>query len=165
MQYVSSPTSITCIVSPLVLLDSATALGVSSVHRRFFKRIKGAEWTSPALLERKGWITGIVTRCVSIRRRFLPPPVPEQSTGAQLRIEWVMRTTSISRHTPGFGWRGPFKFRHVPTNQKGAKTPNEVAAAGVLTSPNPNTKNPSPFRVQLTNTAAYDSIIMRRRIT
>jgi hypothetical protein len=38
-------------------------------------------------------------------------------------------------HTPGFGWRGPFKFRHVPTNQKGAKTPNEIAAAGVLTSP------------------------------
>ena len=96
MQYVSSPTSITCIVSPLVLLDSASALGVSSVHRRFFKRIKGAEWTSPDLLERKGWITGIVTRCVSIRRRFFPPPVPEQSTGAQLRIEWVMRTTSIS---------------------------------------------------------------------
>jgi hypothetical protein len=43
-------------------------------------------------------------------------------------------------HTPGFGWRGPFKFRHVPTNQKGAKTPNEIAAAGVLTSPNPNQK-------------------------
>ena len=25
-----------------------------------------------------------------------PPPVPEQIAGAQLRVEWVMRTTSVS---------------------------------------------------------------------
>jgi hypothetical protein len=51
-------------------------------------------------------------------------------------------------HMPGFGWRGPFKFRHVPTNQKGAKSPNEIAAAGVLTSPNPNQKKFFAFSCQ-----------------
>jgi hypothetical protein len=51
------------------LFGSATALGASSVYRRFFKRIKNAEWITPDLLGRKRWITGIVTRCV-----LCPPP-------------------------------------------------------------------------------------------
>lgn len=46
------------------LLGSATALGASSVYRRFFKRIKSAEWITPDSLKRKRWITGVVTRCV-----------------------------------------------------------------------------------------------------
>jgi endonuclease YncB( thermonuclease family) len=25
-------------------------------------------------------------------------------------------------HTPGFGWRGPFKFRHVPTTYRGTRS-------------------------------------------
>jgi len=50
------------------LLGSATALGTSTVYRRFFKRIKNAEWITPDLLRRKRWITGVVTRCVRYRR-------------------------------------------------------------------------------------------------
>jgi hypothetical protein len=46
------------------LLGSATTLGASIVYRRFFKRIRNAEWVTPDLLKRKRWITGIVTRCV-----------------------------------------------------------------------------------------------------
>jgi hypothetical protein len=46
------------------LLGSATTLGASTVYRRFFKRIKNAEWITPDLLKRKRWITGVVTRCV-----------------------------------------------------------------------------------------------------
>lgn len=46
------------------LLGSATTLGASAVYRRFFKRIRSAEWITPDLLRRKRWITGIVTRCV-----------------------------------------------------------------------------------------------------
>ena len=46
------------------VLGSATALGASTVYRRFFKRIKSAEWITPDLLRRNRWITGIVTRCV-----------------------------------------------------------------------------------------------------
>lgn len=71
------------------LLGSATALGASTVYRRFFKRIRSAEWITPDLLGRKRWITGIVT-----------------SVGDADNFRLY--------HTPGFGWRGPFKFRHVP---------------------------------------------------
>jgi hypothetical protein len=46
------------------LLGSATALGASSAYRRFFKRIKNAEWITPDVLRRRQWITGIVTRYV-----------------------------------------------------------------------------------------------------
>ena len=46
------------------LLGSATALGAPTVYRRFFKRIRSAEWITPDLLKRKRWITGVVTRCV-----------------------------------------------------------------------------------------------------
>jgi len=57
------------IIALAFLLGSATALGASSVYRRFFKRIKSAEWITPDLLRRKRWITGVVTRCV------LVPPI------------------------------------------------------------------------------------------
>jgi hypothetical protein len=52
------------IVALAFLLGFATAFGASSVYRRFFKRIKNAEWVTPDLLARKRWITGVVTRCV-----------------------------------------------------------------------------------------------------
>jgi len=48
------------------LIGSVTTLGTSAVYRRFFKRIKSAEWITPDLLRRKRWITGIVTRCVPL---------------------------------------------------------------------------------------------------
>ena len=46
------------------LLGSATTLGASIVYRRFFKRIRNAEYITPDLLKRKRWVTGVVTRCV-----------------------------------------------------------------------------------------------------
>ena len=46
------------------LLGSAATLGASTVYRRFFKRIRSAEWITPDLLGRKRWITGVVTRSV-----------------------------------------------------------------------------------------------------
>jgi hypothetical protein len=52
------------IVALAFLLGSATALGASTVYRRFFKRIKSAEYITPDLFGRKRWITGVVTRCV-----------------------------------------------------------------------------------------------------
>ena len=76
-------------------LGSATALGASSVYRRFFKRIKNAEWITPELLGGKRWITGIVTRCV----HHLSRSIPYSSLSAlALRFfrcaAWVMRITS-----------------------------------------------------------------------
>ena len=123
------------------LLGSASALGVSFVYRRFFKRIKDAEWITPDLVGRKRWITGIVTRWVSTRRTFIPDLFLNKSPVLNRMTHRVGDADNFRLyHTPGFGWRGPFKFRHVPTNQKGAKTPNVIAAVGVLTSPNPNQK-------------------------
>ncbi|KAI0295108.1 hypothetical protein B0F90DRAFT_1927656 [Multifurca ochricompacta] len=72
------------------ILGSATTLGTSAIYRRFFKRIRNAHWVTPNLLKRKRWITGVVT-----------------SVGDADNFRLY--------HTPGFGWRGPFKFRHIPT--------------------------------------------------
>lgn len=79
------------------LLGSAIALGASSVHRRFFKRIKNAEWITPDLLGGKRWITGVVTRCVPTP--CLPRSIPYSCLPALvLRFfccaAWVMRITS-----------------------------------------------------------------------
>jgi hypothetical protein len=54
------------VIALAFLLGSATTLGASTVYRRFFKRIRSAEWITPDLLKRKRWITGIVTRCVLV---------------------------------------------------------------------------------------------------
>ncbi|KAI0255630.1 hypothetical protein BJV78DRAFT_689180 [Lactifluus subvellereus] len=75
------------------LLGSATTLGTSSIYRRFFKRIKNAEWVTPNLLKRKRWIAGVVT-----------------SVGDADNFRLY--------HTPGFGWRGPLKFRQIPTGYR-----------------------------------------------
>ena len=54
------------VIAIAFFLGSATTLGASTVYRRFFKRIRSAEWITPDLLRRKRWITGIVTRCVLV---------------------------------------------------------------------------------------------------
>ncbi|KAH9966185.1 hypothetical protein BGW80DRAFT_744202 [Lactifluus volemus] len=79
------------LVTLAFLLGSATTLGASSIYRRFFKRIKNAEWVTPTMLKRKRWITGVVTNV---------------GDADNFRLY----------HTPGFGWRGPLKFRHIPTH-------------------------------------------------
>jgi hypothetical protein len=55
------------VITLAFLLGSATTLGASSIYRRFFKRIKNSGWVTPDLMERKRWITGVVTRCVCVR--------------------------------------------------------------------------------------------------
>lgn len=77
------------IIALAFLLGSATALGTSSVYRRFFKRLASAEWVTPSILGRRPWITGVVT-----------------SVGDADNFRLY--------HTPGFGWRGPLKFRQIP---------------------------------------------------
>jgi len=117
------------------LLGSATALGASTVYRRFFMRIKSAEWITPDLLRRKRWITGVVTRCVlvNIPLSQVNTPTPWHWPRARMRffIHFVHLFGAHSvgdadnfrlYHTPGFGWRGPFKFRHVPpVTKRGAR--------------------------------------------
>lgn len=90
------------------LLGSATALGASSAYRRFFKRIKNAEWITPDVLRRKRWITGIVTRYVlwgfTYPYRSLIPLKPPYWRCRVVRgvlffffgggVAWVMRITS-----------------------------------------------------------------------
>ena len=85
------------------LLGSATALGASSLYRRFFRRIKNAEWITPDLLGGKRWITGIVTRCV-LCDPASPRSIPYSSLPAHWRwlrwhlllccAAWVMQITS-----------------------------------------------------------------------
>ncbi|KAF8496188.1 nuclease [Russula emetica] len=81
------------VIALAFLLGSATALGASTVYHRFFKRFRSAEWITPDFFGRKRWITGVVT-----------------SVGDADNFRLY--------HTPGFGWRGPLKFRHVPSIAK-----------------------------------------------
>ncbi|KAI9451414.1 nuclease [Lactarius psammicola] len=81
------------IIALAFLLGSATALGTSAIYRRFFKRLASAECITPKILGRRPWITGVVTSV---------------GDGDNFRLY----------HTPGFGWRGPLKFRHIPRRSR-----------------------------------------------
>lgn len=47
-----------------LLAGGTTALGARYVYVRQFRRIPNAEWVNPAMLARKRWIKGYVTRCL-----------------------------------------------------------------------------------------------------
>jgi len=84
------------IVALAFLLGFATAFGASTVYRRFFKRIKNAEWVTPDLLARRRWITGVVTRCVFHSRVLTLPFLICHPLAARLHAAWAMQTTSVS---------------------------------------------------------------------
>jgi len=70
-------------------------------------RLPSAEWLTPNILRRKPWITGVVT-----------------SVGDADNFRLY--------HTPGFGWRGPFKFRHIPKRYRElTKNTIHIRMAGV----------------------------------
>ena len=138
-------TNATIALALAFLLGSATAVGAFTVYRRYFKRIRNAQWITPDLLGRKRWITGIVTRCVLLYCSNSPidhpptpghcslPPTPNSSVRTRVFIYlFLFGSHSVGDadnfrlyHTPGFGWRGLLKFRHVPT-KRGARQPFEL---------------------------------------
>ena len=92
------------------LLGSATALGTSSIYRRCFKRLASAEWITPNILGRRPWITGVVTRCVRMRREPIPSAVKRPILARAFcfcrHAAWAMRTTfasTIPRALAGVG--------------------------------------------------------------
>lgn len=56
-------------IPPQILVTSAfaagaiTAIGVSRIYSRYFKRIQNSDWITPESFQKKRWIKGIVTRC------------------------------------------------------------------------------------------------------
>ncbi|KAG2079665.1 SNase-domain-containing protein [Suillus discolor] len=90
-----------------IFLGSVSTLGATSVYRRYFRRLRTAEWVTPDVLRRKRWVRGVVTSV---------------GDGDNFRLY----------HTPGFGWRWPLKFRRVPTLSKELKEQTiHVRIAGV----------------------------------
>lgn len=88
-------------------LGSVSTLGVTFVYRRYFRRLRTAEWVTPDILRRKRWVRGVVT-----------------SVGDADNFRLY--------HTPGFGWRWPLKFRRIPTLNKELKEQTiHVRIAGV----------------------------------
>ncbi|KAI9435460.1 hypothetical protein H4582DRAFT_1969525 [Lactarius indigo] len=81
------------IVALAFLLGSATTLSTYAIYRRFFMRLVSAEWVTPNILKRRPWVTGVVTSV---------------GDGDNFRLY----------HTPGFGWRGLLKFRHIPRRSR-----------------------------------------------
>ncbi|KAH9925651.1 SNase-domain-containing protein [Epithele typhae] len=70
-------------------LGGASALGGRYIHARFFRRLRNAGWVTPDMVKRKLRIKGYVTSV-------------GDADGFRLY------------HTPGIGWRWPFKFRRIP---------------------------------------------------
>lgn len=89
------------------LLGSVSTLGATFVYRRYFRRLRTAEWVTPDVLQRKRWVRGVVT-----------------SVGDADNFRLY--------HTPGFGWRWPLKVRRVPTLSKELKEQTiHIRIAGV----------------------------------
>ncbi|KAL1411318.1 putative endonuclease lcl3 [Vanrija albida] len=94
-------------------------LGGVRVYRRFFKRIRNADSLSTAVLDKKPWIRGVVTRV---------------GDGDNFRLY----------HTPGPFWRYPFKLRRVPSTPKELKDNTlSIRIAGVDAPENAHFGNPA----------------------
>ncbi|KAI0319415.1 hypothetical protein OF83DRAFT_1162960 [Amylostereum chailletii] len=74
-------------------LGATTAATGTAAYRRYFRRIPNSEWMTPDVFAKKRWIKGYVTNV---------------GDADNFRLY----------HTPGFGWRWPFKFRGVPSTTK-----------------------------------------------
>jgi len=88
------------------MLGSATAMSIVMTYKRFGRRIRNVDWVTPALLNKKRWIKGIVT-----------------SVGDADNFRLY--------HTPALGYNWPLKFRRIPI-QKGLKDETlSIRIAGV----------------------------------
>ncbi|EGO28632.1 hypothetical protein SERLADRAFT_346624 [Serpula lacrymans var. lacrymans S7.9] len=77
------------------------------VYRRYFRRLRTAEWITPDIMKQRRWIKGVVTSV---------------GDGDNFRLF----------HTPGIGWGWPLKFRRVPSLNKELKDQTiHVRIAGV----------------------------------
>ncbi|KAL0255634.1 hypothetical protein I308_100439 [Cryptococcus tetragattii IND107] len=98
--------------------SALTLLGVMG-YRRYWKRIKNADYVTSELLRRRTWIKGIVTSV---------------GDGDNLRLY----------HTPGPFFRYPFKIRSIPTTQKGLRNETiSIRIAGVDAPENAHFGNPA----------------------
>jgi len=88
-------------------VGSACGLLGSAAHRRYFRRIRNAHWVTPDIIAGERWIRGYVTRV---------------GDADNFRLY----------HTPTIGWRGLFKFRHIPPTNKELRSETiHVRLAGV----------------------------------
>ncbi|TFY56913.1 hypothetical protein EVG20_g8747 [Dentipellis fragilis] len=95
------------LIAVAFVLGGATAIATGTVYKRFFKRIPNSEWITPDILARRRWIKGTVT-----------------SVGDADNFRLY--------HTPGIGWRWPFKFRRVPTASRDLRSQTiHIRIAGV----------------------------------
>jgi hypothetical protein len=104
-------------------LGGASSLGGAFLYVRYGRRIKNTDWITPDLFTRKRWIRGIVTVCV-VSTHILYDHI----VLTLLRLCYcIPKITSVGDadnfrlfHTPSLGgWRSPFKFRRIPTSNKG----------------------------------------------
>ncbi|KGB74862.2 hypothetical protein CNBG_0700 [Cryptococcus deuterogattii R265] len=98
--------------------SALTLLGVMG-YRRYWRRIKNADYVTSELLRRRAWIKGIVTSV---------------GDGDNLRLY----------HTPGPFFQYPFKIRSIPTTQKGLRNETiSIRIAGVDAPENAHFGNPA----------------------
>ncbi|KIY74133.1 nuclease [Cylindrobasidium torrendii FP15055 ss-10] len=95
------------IAATTFVVGAVTTLGGRSIYKRFFRRIQNTDWVTPGMVANKRWVKGVVT-----------------SVGDADNFRLY--------HTPAFGWRGPLRFRRVPTTSKELKDQTiHIRIAGV----------------------------------
>ncbi|WOO81283.1 putative endonuclease LCL3 [Vanrija pseudolonga] len=110
------PATVAALSASLAVLGT---LGGVRVYRRFFKRIRNADSLSTAVLDKKPFIKGVVTRV---------------GDGDNFRLY----------HTPGPFWRYPLKLRRVPSSPKELKDNTlSIRIAGVDAPENAHFGNPA----------------------
>ncbi|TXT13805.1 hypothetical protein VHUM_01172 [Vanrija humicola] len=114
--WATDPPTVAAVSATLAVLGT---LGGVRVYRRFFKRIRNADSLSTAVLDKKPFIRGVVTRV---------------GDGDNFRLY----------HTPGPFWRYPLKLRRVPTSPKELKDNTlSIRIAGVDAPENAHFGNPA----------------------
>ncbi|KAE8538747.1 hypothetical protein D1P53_005110 [Cryptococcus gattii VGV] len=114
--------------------SALTLLGVMG-YRRYWRRIKNADYVTSELLSRRAWIKGI-------RRR-------RRQASSQLTVnffsdELLSADNLRLYHTPGPFFRYPFKIRSIPTTQKGLRNETiSIRIAGVDAPENAHFGNPA----------------------
>ncbi|KAN0080311.1 hypothetical protein V8E55_009877 [Tylopilus felleus] len=99
-----TPETVYCV---MFALGAASGVGAILAWRRWGMRLSTAEWVTPHDLARRRWVRGVVTSV---------------GDADDFRLY----------HTPGMGWRWPFKIRRVPTRRKELKNQTiHVRIAGV----------------------------------
>ena len=102
----------TLALSAFLLGSFSTVTGVR-IYTRYVRRLRNADWITPNIFAKTPWVKGRVTSYAKYCPMIPQTLMSRDSVGDADNFRLY--------HTPGIGWRWPFKFRRIP-NPKGVNT-------------------------------------------